>query len=101
DVDGRRGAVRDPGAVLESADEDLLPAADLLLERRPRDLDIAGDDRATGHGDEADVLVRVDRVRRVVVHLGAVRRERYEGRRGGGSEEQEPGEARREAEARA
>src|SRR5439155_13755031 len=88
DVERRREALRDPGAVLERTDEDLLRAADLLLERRPRDLDLAGDDRAAGHVDQAGVLARIDRVRRVVVHLGAVRRERYEGRRGGGNEKQ-------------
>src|SRR5207244_7594791 len=96
DVEGRRGALRDPGAVREGTDEDLLRAAEPLLEGRPRDLDFARDDRATGHVDEAGVLVRIDRVQRVVVHLGAVRRERYEGRRGGGSENQCPHKYRHE-----
>src|SRR5439155_6205767 len=95
-VERRRGALRDPRAVLESADEDLLGVAEPLLERRPGDLDVAGDDGAARDVDQAGVLFRVDGVRRVVVDLGAARRERHEGGGCGGS--QYPGEHRRETE---
>src|SRR5262249_20769679 len=73
---------RDPLAALERAHEDLLRGAGALLERGPRDLDVAGDDRAAGDVDHARVLVRVDRVRRVVVDLRAAAGQRGEGREG-------------------
>ena len=86
DVERRRGPLRHPGAVLERADEDLLRAGgNLLLERRPRDLDLAGRDRAARDVGDAGVLARVDRVGEIVVHLRALGRKRQEGRtcRGG------------------
>src|SRR5205823_5594217 len=78
------------------AADDLLGIAQLLLDRRPGDLDVAGDDGATRDVDQAGVLFRVDGVRRVIVDLGAVRRERHEG--GGCGGRQYPREHRRETE---
>ena len=68
------------GTVLEGAHEDLLRAADLLLEGRPRHLELAGGDGATGDVRDTGVLVGVDRVERVVVYLRAVGRQGSEGR---------------------
>src|SRR5204862_6107162 len=42
DVERCREALGHPGTVLERANEDLLAVLALLLERRPRDLDLAG-----------------------------------------------------------
>src|SRR5947207_525728 len=62
------------------ATEDLLAVPARLLERRPRDLDLAGRERPAGHVGDASVLVRVDRIGDIVVHLRAVGRKRQEGR---------------------
>src|SRR4029077_852729 len=48
DVERGREAWRHPGSVLEGANEDLLAVPGLLLERRPRDLDLAGGERTAG-----------------------------------------------------
>ena len=80
DVERCGEALGHPGAVLERAHEDLLAVPALLLERRPRDLDLASRERTAGHVGDASVLVRVDRIGDIVVHLRAVGRKRQEGR---------------------
>src|SRR5438093_2216031 len=79
-VEGRGEALGHPGPVFEGANEYLLAVPGLLLERRPRDLDLAGRERSAGDVRDASVLVRVDRIGDIVVHLRAVGRKRQEGR---------------------
>ena len=78
-------------AVLEGADEDLLRGAGLLLERGPRDVRGAGDERAADDVGHAGILVGIDADRGVVVDLGAVGGQTDDGG-GRGAREREHGD---------
>src|SRR5205085_379206 len=71
DVQRGRGALRDPLAALEGADEDLLLAAGLLLERGPGDPGAAGGQRAADDVGGAGAVRRVDAGGGIVVDLAA------------------------------
>ena len=82
DVERRRESLCHPGPCLERSHEDLLRRAGLLLERRPRHLQVARDDGAALDVRSAGILGGVDAVDRVAaVDLRAVGRQADERRR--------------------